>query len=480
MAGILNRGLDLIEASFFSVRSRLSIWVNRLWQAGLYALGLLHWGYFLNWGKIAFDRHDWPQVGTYYYFLRQAILTGQLPLHISSTLITTDRYLGRPDTLLSPQALLLYFFQPGPFTLINTWFLFTVGSVGLLLIQKRYRLSPVVFTILFVLYNFNGHITAHMAVGHAMWTGYFLLPFFLLLVFQLVEQEVSWKWVLLTSLVLFSFLLQGAFHFFLWCLIFLLALGLFSPRHFLLAVKAIVFSSLLSLVRILPPAFEYVGGGPKFISGFISVTDLMAALVVLKHPESALSGPFKELGYWEVDTYLGLLGFAILVYFGVYLAWRKQSRLRALFAPACVLTFLSVGRVYELITRLPIPWLDSERVPARFLILPVTILIVLGSIQLQEYLNNKGKLTWREALLYFGMLILLGHDLLQHSRIWRLTNMDQLFASTPVDIRAAVINHPDPPYWSALIIGLTGSLITLIFLCVMVYRECHKKVRIPG
>ncbi|MDP3184082.1 MAG: hypothetical protein Q8M58_02295, partial [Anaerolineales bacterium] len=271
------------EAFFIPAPGRLSAWFDRLWTTVLYLLGLLHWGYFLNWGKVPFDLHDWTQTGAYFSFLRQAALTNQLPLHIGSALSTTDRYLGRPDTLISPQAYLLRFLEPGLFTLVNLLILYSLGFVALLLLKKRYSLAAAAFTTLFVLFNFNGHITAHYAVGHSEWIGYYFLPFFVLLILKVSEGEKpGWRWVLLIALTLFAITLQGAFHFFLWCLIFLLAWGVFTPKYLLPVIQAITFSLLLSLFRLLPPVVEFIGGGKGFISGFPTVTDMFAALVTLK------------------------------------------------------------------------------------------------------------------------------------------------------------------------------------------------------
>src|SRR4030042_5792383 len=84
---------SLIETFFIPGSGRISSWLNPLWQAILYLVGLLHWCLFLNWGKVPFDLHDWTQAGAYLSFLRQAFFTNQLPLQISSTLVPTDRYL---------------------------------------------------------------------------------------------------------------------------------------------------------------------------------------------------------------------------------------------------------------------------------------------------------------------------------------------------------------------------------------------------
>ena len=457
-----------LNAFFLPTQGRLSIWFDTLWMVVLYLLGVFHWGYFLEWGKVPFDLHDWTQAGAYFSFLRVAALNGLLPLFIDSPLVTTDRYLGRPDTLISAQAYLLRFLDPGMFTLVNMLILFSIGFLGLLLLKRRYHLSAFVFTVIFSLFNFNGNITAHTAVGHTVWTGYFFLPYFALLVLRAVEGEkTDWLWVLLVALTLFLMTLQGAFHFYLWCLIFLLVLGIFVPRFFIPVIKAILFSTLISLVRLLPPAVEFIGGGKEFISGFPTVLDLFSAMLILKFPSEALAGPYKSLGWWELDTYIGLLGFAFVAYFGLIQTWRKMDARRSLLAPIGVLTFLSIGQVYSVINHLPLPLADSERIASRFFILPLVFLIVLGGIHLQDYLTEQGARPIAQRIFSLGLLTLLIHDLFQHTRLWRVKNMYTLFVSTPVDIRANVLDRPDPPYITALIVGSVVSLLTLAVLLVL-------------
>lgn len=467
---------NLLEAFHLPPAGKAPAWFDRLWSAILYLLGLVHWGYFLNWGVVPFDLHDWTQAGAYFSFLRQAALSNQLPLHIGSTLSTTERYLARPDTLVSPHYYLLRLLEPGPFTLANLLLLFSVGFVGLLLLKRRYNLSPAAFTVLFALFNFNGNLTAHTAVGHTVWTGYYFLPFFALLVLKAVEGETpGWRWALLVALTLFAMALQGSFHFVLWCLIFLLAWGVFSPKFLLPALKAAASSLLLGLFRLLPPAVEFIGGGKDFISGFPTVADLFPAMLTLKYPAEALAGPFKSLGWWEVDAYVGLLGFAFLAFFGLYRTWERGGARRGLLAPIAVLTFLSIGQVYALVNRLPIPLTDSERVSSRFFILPLVLLAVLGSIHLQEFLSGRGRAGLSERLFGLGLLALLLHDLFQHSRLWRVTEMYSLFTSTPVDIRAAVTNHPDPPYFTALVVGAAVSLLTFFILLALALAEKRRE-----
>jgi hypothetical protein len=165
------------------------------------------------------------------------------------------------------------------------------------------------------------------------------------------------------------------------------------------------------------------------------------------------------------------LGLAFLVFFGLVQTWRKKDARRSLLAPIGVITFLSIGQIYSVVNRLPIPLTDSERISSRFFILPLVMLIILGSFYLQAFLSDQGARSLPEQILGLALLVLLLHDLFQHSRIWRVENMYSLFVSTPVNIQATVLRLSDPPYITALIVGGAVSLLTFIVLLILALRE---------
>jgi hypothetical protein len=454
-------------------QTNLSTWVQILWYGGLLLGGAFIWGFILNWGRLGFDYHDWSQEGPRFAFLRQALLESKFPLFIGSELAATERFLAIPDTVISPQILLLRFLEPGAFILVNTLFLYTLGFIGLLLLRRRMNWSPVTFLVVFLLFSMNGHPIAQIAVGHSMWNSYFLLPFFVLLVIRLLEDEVGWGWVIQMALLQLILFLQGGYHFFNWSLMFLLLLGIFSFRHIRPVLKALLFSILFSLPRILPAALEFVGEKRPFISGYFSVTDLVSAFVTLKSPEHALEGMYSALGWWEVDVYTGLLGLLFLIFFGVYLSWKivsSETFPRILLAPILAMTILSLGKIFQPVTMLPIPLVGAERVSSRFVIVPVVVLIVVAGTQFERFIQKK---SWGFGLQIASLagFAVLGHDLLQHARLWRVENMGLLFPSTPVDIRAQVLARSDPAYINAILVGLGIALAAFIVSIVLLRRE---------
>ncbi len=446
--------------------------------AVLYLVGFATWIYILDGGHIPFGLHDWAEgTGHRLAFLQNAVRQGLLPLHMpdgSALRNITDRFMSIPDTILSPQVLLLGILDLGQFVLANTLLLYTVGMAGLLVLARRLQLSPFSFAIVFLLFSFNGHITDHIVVGNMHWVGYFLLPFFILLVLQSLEQVPGWSWVTEIGLLLTLMFLQGAFHLFVICLIFLLLLALGQPRLGGPALKASAAAVLLSMGRILPAALEVGRFDSAFLSGFASVQQLLASLVEIRVPIQAQVfdvSPLNPLGWWEIDHYVGLVGLAFLLLCGIGLGLRENSRLRQLSVPVFGMLFLSIGRIYRPVNLLGIPLISSQRVSSRFAILTLLFLVVLGARSAQQWIRDSSLSSGKRAGLT-ALLLLLGHDLWQHLKLWRIRGMYELFPLREVDLTGEYIaNHADLPYSIALASGWGVALAALIALVVLARRE---------
>jgi hypothetical protein len=426
---------------------------------------------------VPYDLHDWHQAGAYYSFLQEAVRSGQFPLHMDSDLVTTDRYLARPDTPLSPNILLLSFLEPGVYTLVDTLIWYSVGNIGLLLLYRRYKFSLLAFTVLFLLFNFNGHIIDHIAVGHTMWVGYFLLPFLALQLLKMLDQpRVRWSWVLETALVFCGMFMLGAFHLALWCGMFIIILGVIYPRYLLNIAKVIGLAAVLSLWRILPPAMEFKAGTNfPFLTGFPSLMDLFSGLVKLTPPAYAQRDDWMAIGGWEIDPYIGLLGLVVVAVFGIYLPLRTRSKECVFLAPIFGVTLLSIGKIYLAIFSLPLPLVDSERASVRFFIVPLVFLAILTAVHFQRFLDSQKPFSLRQILFSLGMTLVLAHDFMQHSRLWRVTNLYELFPRDLADIRSPVINHPDPAYTTALVVGAVISILALVFVLILVWSQRRQK-----
>jgi hypothetical protein len=459
-------------------------WLTVGWIAGVFLIGLFFWGQILNWGHIPFNWLDWAEVSApRIAFVRDAVIKGQLPLHMpdgSALRNVTDRYMALPDVMLSPQMVLLRWMDVQTFVLVNTWFLYALGFLGLLWFWRKYHLSPVAFAVMALLFSVNGHIVSHFSVGHANYGGYFLFPWLLALVIHLLEKPAGakpgWGWVSATAGLLFFILLQGSFHQFIWGLMFLGLVGLFSWQNFAPVLKALVFTCLLSMVRLLPPALELGKFDDAFLTGYPSVNDVWNGLTALRLPSEALNirNMLNSLGWWEFDLYVGLLGAAFLVVFGLILWIRQHDRPEGygeMLLPIAILFVLSIGRVYQFIQAIPIPLLNGERVSSRMIILPFVVLLCMGTLSFQKWLEThaqKPAARWAIVLL----LLPLVNDLWQHGKAWRVNVAYSSFPVAEVNLAIKVVhNHADAPYTAMVAVGTALTLLTAVFLGMMVFRE---------
>ncbi len=475
---------SLLAAFFYPEEERKHRWIGWVWLAVLFVAGVFLWGKFLNWGDIPFDFHDWAEVNApRLAFIRDAVIKGELPLHMpdgSALRNITDRYMSLPDVILSPQVCLMRWLEVGPFILVNTLLFYSLGMLGLLWFRRRFRLGLVPFTLLFFLFNFNGHILTHMSIGHITWNGYFLFPWVLALLFQLLDGDHSWGWVAKMALLLFLMYLNGSYHHFVWVLLFLGLLAIANPPHFRTIIKAGLFSVLLSMVRLLPPALHLADFDDEFLGGYPTLMDVWNSLVQVRFPADSLSirSMLSPLGWWEYSLYLGLAGTIFLLAFGV-LRWLRRREgsagYPALLLPVIGIALLSIGRIYRLLRLVPIPLLSGERASIRMMILPLVVLLILAASEYQEWLNDR-KPGAIEQIAWLAVTAVIIHDLWQHLKIWQVTNAVLAFPNTPVNLAIKTVsNHPDPTYTTILIIGSAVSLGSLVVLLVLAFAKTVKK-----
>ena len=475
----------LADFLFQPVSATRRRWLAWAWIAGLYLVGVFLIGQLLNWGRGPYDFHDWAEVNAARIaFVQDAVETGQLPLHMpdaSALRGVTDRYLALPDVILSPQMLLLPFFSVTGWVLFNTLLLYTLGALALLWFLRRFDLSPLVFALLFLIYAANGHVQAHLSVGHVNFAATYLMPWLIVLLVQAVDggqagKLPGWRWVAATSFLLFFILLNGAFHQFVWCLFFLGFFGLFAWKYFGLALKTLVASCLLAIFRLLPPALELGKFDNEYLGGYPTFAAVLDGLVRFTDPYQSFGtrGFLTPLGAWEFDLFVGLAGTLFLLGFGL---WRWLRKLDApdgfpqFLLPALAMTALAVGRVYRPFMLLPIPLINGERVSSRLIILPFLVLAVMAAVQMQRWLdsrNLRAELRWGMA----GLAVLLLHDLWQHTRAWRVNVAADAYGRMDVNLAIKVVsNHPDPAYTNLLLAGAVVTLVTAVALLALAWRE---------
>lgn len=473
----------LVAGLTSSEPSRSARWVGRVWLILVFVGGGLAWAHFLNGGSIDFTRHDWIEAGHRYAFLQDAARQGVLPLHMPGEWAlrnVTDRFWSVADTNLSLQIFLLRFMAIGRFVVANTLMLYAAGFVGLLAVGRRFRLSPLALTAIFLLLFFGGHIVAHLAVGQVHWAAWFLTPWFVWLVDEALHGPVHpWRWTLGLAAYLLVVLLQGGFHLFTMSVFFLVLLALSYRARAWHLLRAVLLAGLAGAVRLLPPMLHASEFDTAFLSGFTTVGELFEGLLRLIPPTPEFvfrDNPLNPLKWWEMDYYVGVLGVLFLAVFTV-MAARKGGPESALWAklvlPLAVMIALTIGRTYAIFDDFQVPLLSSQRVSSRLLFLPLSVFIVAGAIGFQRLLDRRSTPPIVKIALALGIVVL-AHDLWTHFAAWRVVNMSAIFTSDPVDLILDVVaNHPDPMYVGVLAAGALVSGAALAALGILAWREAR-------
>jgi hypothetical protein len=469
--------------------------VTALALLGLYVIGVVHWCLFFGMGQLWLTAYDWPKENLFLRVLKTSLHDRCLPYHVQVSAHyarhfphlnnhlhldeaslpdggppVTCRFLALPETVLSPQILLLPYLKIDRFILVHHLLLYSLGFLGILRVRTRYGLSLVPFAALFVLFEFNGYITAHLAAGHSMWGGYFLLPWFAVFILEWVEGAASlapaWK----LGLVLFAILLQGSFHLVTWCWILVGLIAFCNPRLWKGAAVAVGASALLGSFRFIPAAIAFSNLGKlTFSGGYPTLMDVLDAFTVIRdpfHPREMVS-PFWTAQWWEYDVYIGILGLAMLVYFGIYRRFHREPTTPscdypALDIPLLILFVMSLGGFYLPIHELPIPLLKGERVTSRFIILPVVLLMVIAAIRMQRMLERM-RPSGKRTVVFAAAIATTFSSLMTHSSVWAIPLLEADERTHWHTLESAVrIDQADPVYKAGLVISAGLSLLGLV------------------
>lgn len=226
MVPIINTYTLITEAIFQYPKTRAHFRVRFFFFIILYMIGIAHWICFFNAGDVTLMAYDWIMQSTYLNTIRVALTNGVIPWQLSDIYYHTQNFLANPEIVLTPDIVLLRWIPNGIFVIIHVLLFYSAGFFGSLLISREKKSSFIAFLLFWLVFNFNGYLTAHLAVGHFTWTGYFLLPFFFIILSRFVTESqgafsVDITSVLATAILLGALFLNGSFHFAVWCSLFM-------------------------------------------------------------------------------------------------------------------------------------------------------------------------------------------------------------------------------------------------------------------
>lgn len=460
----------------------------------LYIIGALGWVEFLNRGFIDAGIYDWAWEYGFHEVIKQALTDGRVPFYVSFGYQGSNLFLAFVNISYSPQVLLLRFLSPGVYFVVNTLLLYSLGFHGCLLIRGKYRLSLVTFCYLFALMLFNGHIVAHLGIGHAQWFAYFLLPYFIYLILDITKACFSFRRALLISALLFLMILQGGVHLCAISAMFLVFLVLFNwtYNNAVRLAQVGLLSMLLSTCKILPAALYLKGEDRRFVPGFTSPLEIIQWMSTLAdhltRPAQSWGGPMEAKTYWsmfsapwERNIYVSTAGVVFLAVCAVYLrfrpfASRTGTTFKHLDGPVAMMTFLSLDSNFLVVTVLGIPLISSvERVPSRFIILPLLTLIAIATIRYQAVLNEKAAHPWAR-ILGVAALAHMGYMLSVHLDKWKMITLIRTTDDRMPRLRPSIIAGDNPAYEWTVVLSLAGTLaMMVVWTCL--YARAQRRER---
>lgn len=476
------------------VRATDGVWPRMfatLVLAGLFGLGAQHWLSFYNLGNVELDTQDWRLTRAYWDTVSRAIETREIPYFTAEGIAHTERFVGDPDPAWNPLLVFADRMTPGDFALVNMLVFYSIGFVGLWLLRRRYRLSLVTFTLLFLVFNFNGFITAHIAIGHFTWVGYYFFPLLMLFLLELVERDdrAAIRAGLKIGLVLAVMALFGSFHMIIWWGWTLLLFGLFTPRRLPAVLVAVGSAGLLAAFRFLPVAFAMSDIELDFFTGFPTLQYLFDGLTSVRTfdysylLESALDlNALQGLKWWEFDMFVGWVGFAFVLVFGVVLRFVRHEALRdlrfpELDMPIVLVAAFSISTLYQPVFEMPLPFMNSERVTSRFFIIPLLLLLLLACIRFDRLLPTLAR-ELRSRLIVLVLLWQMSTAFGLHAFLWQMTRLEARFRENYLPLpddaiipwQSRTLDTGETLYILSLPVGIVITLVALV-VWVVVYRR---------
>jgi hypothetical protein len=164
--------------------------------------------------------------------------------------------------------------------------------------------------------------------------------------------------------------------------------------------------------------------------------------------------------------FIGSVAFIFLIVFVIAYRLQKHDEnnnsLQALYIPLVIMVILSLGDIYNIITKVPLPLMNTERISSRFIIVPVMFCILIACVKLQQIISTDSSQT---KVLFILPIVLIAVELFQHSQVWEIKLIEKSFnkqflPQEWIGIHLATVK--DPFYSKTLIISFWISMLTLL------------------
>lgn len=444
----------------------------------LFLIGAIHWAWFFHWGELALTVYDWRKECGYLTILQQAIRQCVIPLQVSTPAFQgTRNFMGIPEVTLTPDIVVLPWLDPAGFAMAHTIIMYSLGFFGSLMLARRLNASIIAFTLFFLLFNFNGFITSHLAIGHFQWTGYFLLPFCFMLLLRFTrhrENRISLATLdmpgaLAMGLLLGFMLLNGSFHIAAWCSMFMLFMVIVRRGMLLNFLVAMASAACLSAGRLLPAAMSFWEKDNSFVTGYPKLAVYLEALASMRTHQA---GPVAYLGWWEYDMYIGFAALAAMVTVTVILIWKGHREIdRSFLYAALAMLILSFDGVYSCLAHLPIAGI--ERVSSRFAIMAFMTWLIMLMYGVDYVARIYPKICRPIMLLALPLVAI---ELMRHSMAWLIILLESNLG-VKSRLMPYIIPNTDAAYATVVYGSWIFALISLIVVSGLIANNYYNGQR---
>jgi hypothetical protein len=382
-------------------------------------MGIVYWYLFYFRGAPAIAHGDWIKEQVYLNTLRLSLEQFLMPWSWEKSFYHSALFMANPEVVFTPDVLLLRVLSNNQFFYLHHCLFYTFGFFALHRISSTLKLRTSVYLLIYLLFNFNGYVTSHISEGHFQWTGYYLMPGFLLFLYQSSRYQAINRNDVLAGGVLGLLFANGSFHMAIWLSLFATLLFVFDRRSWLKFATVMVIGYSIGAFRIVPALIYFSPASTKGMqSGYTDFSLLLNALTQLRghgYGATTLSG------WWEYSLYVGFTGLLLLTAGFVLYLWSelKNKQLKQSWVLAAAVIFLlSLGNTWGILSTFQLPFGSIERLSTRFIIIPFLLSVVVSGYalnQLLERLNDK-----TISAFFYILVSFVGIDLFYQLLNWSL------------------------------------------------------------
>ena len=271
--------------------------------------------------------------------------------------------------------------------------MYSIGFFGCLLIKQKYKLDNISFTFLFIIFNFNGYFIEKITHWAPHFLGYYILPYIFYILLKTIDHNTKDKKLqikegIFVGISLGFIFMHGSLNLYSITFSFIIFFIIFNYKYWLFGLIGITLNFLICSVKLLPSSLAYGTKGNHHYWEWGGYGNLELLFKNIIYP-----GKFYEpINSHEWSLYITLPGLLLIMYFAFWAPfinekWIKYKLWKKFLIPTLILFIISFRHLKHFVIPHWIPLLNSESLTARYMIMPLLVITILATINLQSFLT---------------------------------------------------------------------------------------------